>query len=128
MSCAAQIPITLSGDALSLGLLLEGVRQLGLAIQEFGEIVDEKGHACQVDHLLTNSAGDRIGVVRGQDGNLSLVVAEPNRASVKQTVDQVKQAYARLKVLDQAKRNGYQQIKEEKLPDGSIRLVVQKWR
>lgn len=127
MSAAVVIPMPITADALSLGLLLEGVRQLGLAIQETKELLDAKGHACKVDYIIKTKQGDEIGVQTTATG-VNFVVAHPDKESVKTTMNEVKQVYSRLKILNSVKAKGYSQVKEEKLPDGSIRLVVQKWR
>ena len=127
MSAAVQIPMPITPDATSIAMLLEGVRQLGIAIKEIKELVDEKGHACQVDFVLKNKDGDEIGVQRTETG-VNFVVIHPENETVKKTMNEVKQVYSRLKILNSVKQKGYSQVKEEKLPDGSIRLVVQKWR
>ncbi len=54
-------------------------------------------------------------------------VDEQNEQAV-HSVKKVKQIYSRIKVLNDLKRKGYDKVKEQKLPDGSIRLVVQKWQ
>jgi hypothetical protein len=59
---------------------------------------------------------------------VEFVVQNENSSSVKATIDRVTQSYARLKILDEVKRRGYQTVKEEKLANGSIRLVVERWR
>ena len=128
MSCAVSVPMPITADALSIAMLLEGINQLGLAIKQIQEIRDKAGHACKVDFVIQNKEGDKIGVVKSQEGQVNFVLADAEKESVKSTINQVKQVYARLKVLQQVKSKGYQQVKEEKLADGTIRLVVQKWR
>ena len=54
-------------------------------------------------------------------------VDEKNEQAV-ESVRKVKQIYSRIKVLNELKKKGYDKVKEQKLPDGSIRLVVQKWQ
>ncbi len=127
MSAAVNIPMPILGDAASIGMLLEGFRQLGIAIQEIKEYRDEKGNVCPVDMVVTTKQGDLIGVRKTEEG-VSFVTAHPDKASVVKTINDVKQVYSRLKILHAVKAQGYSQVKEEKLPDGSIRLVVQKWR
>jgi hypothetical protein len=74
-----------------------------------------------------NQKGDEIGLVRNGD-RLELFTAEPRKESVQATINQVKQVYARVQILNKAKQQGFQVSKEEKLADGSVRLVFQKWR
>ncbi|MGZ3650679.1 MAG: DUF1257 domain-containing protein [Bdellovibrionota bacterium] len=127
MSSAVHIPMPITPDAASIGMLLEGFRQLGIAIQEIKEYRDQKGHVCPVDMVIKTQAGEEIGVVKTATG-MDFVVAHPERKAVQDTIGQVKQVYSRLKILNAVKAKGYSQVKEEKLADGSIRLVVQKWR
>jgi hypothetical protein len=127
MSAAVNIPMPITPDATSIAMLLEGFRQLGIAIRELKEYRDEKGNVCPVDMVCTTQAGDLIGVRKTAVG-IEFVTAHPDKASVEKTINDVKQIYSRLKILNAVKQKGYAQVKEEKLPDGSIRLVVQKWR
>lgn len=127
MSCAVSVPMPIGADALSLGLLLEGLKQLNFVMHEIGEIIDEKGHSCQVDFVIKTQSGENIGVRKNESGTVDFVVAKETEG-LKKNIDQVKQVYSRLKILHEVKAKGYKQVKEEKLADGSIRLVVQKWR
>lgn len=112
----------------SLALLLEGIKQLGLVAQEWRELSDHPGQKCKVDYVVQNEQGDQIGLRLNKNGPVEFIVENPEKKSVQETLGKVKQMYVRLKVIDEVKRKGYQQVKEEKLPNGSIRLVVQKWQ
>ena len=119
----------------SVELLIEGAKQLGLAVsdlrqanEKIRELENCEGQKIKVDYVIQNEVGDKIGIRANQEGNVEFVVQNDNSPTVKATVDKVTQAYARLKILDEVKRKGYQQVKEEKLANGSIRLVVEKWR
>lgn len=96
-------------------------------------IVDSVGNRIAVDLVLTNAFGDRIGVktnppINGEQQALAFVYEDEKSKSARKTVDHVRQAYARLEVLNDLKSKGYQNVKEERLANGSIRLVVQKWQ
>ena len=119
----------------SVELLIEGVRQLGLAVsdlrqaeEKIRELENCKGQKVKVDYVIQNEVGDKIGVTTNQEGNVEFVVQDDKSLTVKATVDKVTQAYARLKILNEVKRKGYQKVKEEKLANGSIRLVVERWQ
>lgn len=119
----------------SMGLLMQGVKELGLAVNDLREANKEirmlencEGQKVEVDYVIKNEVGDKIGVRTNQEGNVEFVVQNDKSPTVKETVDKVTQAYARLKILDEVKRKGYKSVKEEKLANGSIRLVVEKWR
>jgi Protein of unknown function (DUF1257) len=117
---------TISAAALEAGAMQETIT----VREEEDEIVDCVGKRIPVDLVLENAQGDRIGVKASQDGRtpLEFVFRDEQSATARQTIDRIRQAYARLQVIDQLKKKGYQQVKEERLPNGSIRLVVQKWR
>lgn len=119
----------------SVELLIEGVKQLGLAVndlrqanEKIRELENCEGQKVKVDYVIQNEVGDKIGVKATKEGNVEFVVQNDKSPTVKATIDKVTQAYARLKILDEVKRKGYQKVKEEKLPNGSIRMVVERWR
>lgn len=119
----------------SIGLLMEAVRELGFAVNDLRAankvmrvLENCQGEKVEVDYVIRNKTGDQIGVRTNPEGRVEFVVRDDQSPSVKATVDQVTQAYARLKILDEVKRKGYKSVKEEKLANGSIRLVVEKWR
>ena len=82
----------------------------------------------EVDYIMKNEVSEKIGIKTNSKGDVEFVVQNDKSPTVKQTIDKVTQAYARLKILDEVKRKGYQTVKEEKLANGSIRLVVEKWQ
>lgn len=104
-----------------------------IQVEHEKEMTDCVGKKISVDLVLKNAHGDRIGVrslpaINGQEQPLEFVFENSNSSKAKQTVDRIRQAYARLQIINELKQKGYQNVKEEKLPNGSIRLVVQKWR
>ena len=119
----------------SIGTLMQGVQELGLAVNDLKNATEEmkqfencQGEKVKVDYVIKNEVGEKIGVRTNQEGNVEFVVQNDKSPTVKSTIDKVTQAYSRIKVLDEVKRKGYQTVKEEKLANGSIRLVVERWR
>ena len=119
----------------SVELLIEGLKQLGLAVsdlrqanEKISELENCEGQKIKVDYVIQNEVGDKIGIMTNQAGTVEFVVQNDKSPTVKATVNKATQAYARLKILDEVKRKGYQKVKEEKLANGSIRLVVERWR
>lgn len=108
--------------------LLDAVKELRLARKEVKEIEDCHGKRVAVDYVIENQQGENIGVRTNEAGNVEFIPQQPQSKTTQATINQLKQTCARLKVLDEVKRQGYQKVKEEKLPNGSIRLVVQRWR
>jgi hypothetical protein len=108
--------------------LFGAIQELRLARKELKELEDCHGKRVAVDYVIENQQGEKIGVRANEAGNVEFIPQKPQSKSTQETINQLKQTCARLKVLDEVKRQGYQKVKEEKLPNGSIRLVVQRWR
>lgn len=130
MSRSCEVSIIMS----SLELLVQGITELSMANEDLRQLEEEKrymkdchGKKHVIDYRITNEHGDKIGIVQKEDGKVEFV-SEKDSATVKQTIDKVTQAYSRLKILNEVKKKGYKSVKEEKLPNGSIRIVVEKWR
>src|SRR4051794_30953451 len=105
-----------------------------IKIKENESIVDGVGQKIKADFVLENAYGDRIGVLVPKDQSsggdakpLEFIFEKPSSQTAQATLDKIRQAYAKMQVLDQLKQKGYQKVKEEKLANGSIRLVVEKW-
>ena len=123
---------------LSIQLLVDGIRELSDAMQvedvrqktgAEAQVENCQGQKVKVDYVIRNKAGDRIGVRENKETKqVEFIAKDENKASVKETVNQATQAYARLKILNEVKARGYGKVKEEKLPNGAIRLVVERWR
>jgi hypothetical protein len=127
-SCEISIVVT------AIETLIRSVQELNLAQEDLRQLEESKRYMkdCQgnkrlIDYRITNEHGDKIGVVQNKDGKVEFVT-EKDTATVKQTLNKVTQAYSRIKILDEVKKKGYKSVKEEKLPNGSIRIVVEKWR
>lgn len=110
-----------------MALLLQGVQNLGLAIAQIKHLQSALGKL-EVEYVLQNDAGVQIGVRHDKDKRLELVLADPKDKKALEMMEKVRQAYARCRVLDELGRKGYKKVKEEKLADGSVRLVVEKWQ
>ena len=123
---------------LSIQLLVDGIRELSEAMQvedvrqktgAEAQVENCHGQKVKVDYVIRNKAGDRIGLRENKETKqVEFIAKDENKASVKETVNQATQAYARLKILNEVKARGYGKVKEEKLPNGAIRLVVERWR
>ena len=127
--------VRVSCEIASMEMLIEGIISLGLAVRDLRqanekirELENCAGQKVKVDCVIENEVGDKIGIKKNAEGKVEFVVQNENSSSVKATIDRVTQSYARLKILDEVKRRGYQTVKEEKLANGSIRLVVERWR
>lgn len=112
---------------MSITLLLTAVREMALAYKELREIRTANGVE-KVDGVIELPGRERVGVRVSEGKPLEIVVPENLSAGARTTVNKLKQNCSRLKMLDETKRLGYSKVKEEKLKDGSIRIVVQRWQ
>jgi len=136
MSNAVSINVTCM--MASMKLMMEGLTELGeaLSIEDVrhkanaeASVENCAGEKVKVDYVLKNKTGDRIGLRANPKTNaVEFVAKDLEKASVKESVSAALQAYSRIKILNEVKSKGYGKVKEEKLPNGSIRLVVEKWR
>jgi hypothetical protein len=105
-------------------LLVSALSEVNCVLKELKELKTAEGCTTKVDGVIETKDGERIGVRVKQGSPVEFVVTDPKS----RTLNRINQAYARLKVLDEVKKKGYQKVKEEKLPNGSIRMVVERWR
>jgi hypothetical protein len=124
--------ITVDPSSLLVGagikLLVCGINDLKYAIENKKKIKTTEGVERDVDFVVENNQGDQVGIHTNKDGNVEMIQVNCNSETSKEMVNKMKQAYAKLKVLQEAKKRGYKELKEEKLADGSVRIVVQKWQ
>ncbi len=125
MSQCTEIVVVIQG----IGLLLEAAAQAGaeiLAERQRLETADGKTH--QVDYVL----GDGKAVVGVRvDPKTEQAVLLPQDCDAGPGValaGRIAQRYAYSRVLQELKAKGYQVAREEKARDGSVKLVLQRWR
>lgn len=103
------------------------------ALADLGYVVGEgsvRGYANQIadaDLVVKLDGGYDIGFRK--EGELVSVVADfwGLKINREQFVAKVSQRYAYLTILDQAAEQGWQMTVDEVQPDGSVRLVMQRW-
>lgn len=120
--------VTVEPLVMSIQLLMMGIKELKLGLEQHAALKIEGGETCKVDYVVTNEVGEKIGIRNAGEGKVEFIPEKPKSKTTCATIDKMKQSYARLKILDEVKKKGYQNVKEEKLPNGSIRIVVQRWR
>jgi hypothetical protein len=111
-----------------LAVLLESAAQLAIRKLNERRLQDSQGNVHQVDHVLADEKGNRLGVQVQKDGTVNLI---PQKCGDKDTLEMAKrltQQYARTKVINELKNKGYQVVKEEVQPNKSVRVVVQRWQ
>lgn len=123
-------------QVVEIGLVIEGMSALVQAIKEAGlearqekSFRSEDGKVHAVDLVVSDEAGTRVGVaVDRSTGRASFVTREKDPRRGTALAGRVAQRYAYSRVMEDLRRKGYQVAREEKQPDGTIRLVAQRWR
>jgi len=113
--------------------LINAFKELKLANAEFDrlkhKIYDEQGNEqdeWEASIELVKNAP--IKIVKQIDKEICITPVNESDEVAIESVKKVKQIYSRIKVINELKQKGYDKVKEQKLPDGSIRVVVQKWQ
>jgi lauroyl/myristoyl acyltransferase len=86
-----------------------------------------------VDHVLVNNNGLRIGVRKNRQGKIELLVdenelREKEGIELKEFTKQVQKRYAYAHLMERLKAEGYTLVEEKEEANESIRLVVRRWR
>jgi len=132
MSTCHRIPPDPTGGAIQLAgigisLLCQGLHELNFQYEKNQQMNDCEGKLVHIDILVQNLQGERIGIVANKDGGVDFILKDLKSATALEAIKQIQQRYTKFKVLHELERRGYKQIKQEKLPDGSFRIVVEKW-
>lgn len=125
MSCFVRISTVLT----DLDTLERVVPELGYRVLEGATTVRGYGGQTRAADLVIDT-GSRydIGVVRTDEGTLDFVSDwEMSGIGQQDFVHRVSQRYARTRVLQQAKRQGYVVAKERVDADGSVRLLLRRF-
>jgi len=113
--------------AVSIALLLESLAEMRLAMKEINSLKTAAGVE-KVDGVVELPNGEKVGVRVGEGKPLEMVVPHEVGVETRAMVGKISQGCSRLKVLNETKRMGYEKVREEKLKNGSIRIVVQRWQ
>lgn len=116
-----------AGISLGLQCIKNGLSELNYAYEKDKEMtIDCNNQIAQVQLLITTLEGKKIGVMETKEG-LSFVIPDINCAITQAALKKIKQRYSKYILLHELESKGYAKIKEEKLPNGKIRMVVEKW-
>lgn len=128
MSTIAKISMKSSVGVTGVGLafVIEGIKELNYAYEKEKELIDCDNKAHRIDLLIKTIEGKEIGVIQTKEG-LEFVAQDIECAVSQAAIKKIKQRYSKYMLLSELKQKGYSKIKEEKLPNGSIRIVVEKW-
>lgn len=122
MSQGVEIVVLVQG----LAALFEAVAEAGAEYrQQRTQMQGADGKVQEVDYVVTDQSGAQVGVKVGAGEKVTLVAhGAPGSALAGKVV----QRYAYSKVTSELRAKGYQIAKEEKQPDGTVKVVLQRWR
>ena len=110
----------------SLAALLQAAVEAGAEYRAQKRLQTADGQVHDVDYVATDAGGAEVGVkAEAKTQRVSLV---HSGEAGKALAGRIQQRYAYSKVLGELKRKGYQLAKEEKQVDGTVKVVLQRWR
>ncbi|MBF0301106.1 MAG: DUF1257 domain-containing protein [Oligoflexia bacterium] len=126
------VAVNLTGNAIGvvgvgMALLTSGICELNYACELNQQIQNCEGKIIAVDLLIKNLQGEKIGIKVNHEGNAEFILEDLKSISALESIRQIKQRYSKNKVLHELQQSGYKNIKQEKLANGNIRIVVEKW-
>lgn len=105
----------------------KALKQLGYQVAGAGPVKGFGNQEVEAELVINTGSSNDIGFV--QDGESVVMVADFWGLKIDRTrfLQEITQRYAYLTVVEQAEIQGWSTLTEEVQPDGSIRLVMQRW-
>jgi hypothetical protein len=102
-------------------------------VQGLSQISNAARTTCDVDHVLINKSGLKIGLRKDRKGKLELLIDEDELRQkegieLKEFRNQFQKRYAYAKLVERLKAEGYTLVEEKEETNETIRLVVRRWR
>jgi len=110
----------------SLAALLQAAVEAGAEYRARKKLQTTDGKTHDVDYVASDASGAEVGVK--VDPKTQRVALVHSGAAGKALAGRIQQRYAYSMVLGELKRKGYQLAKEEKQVDGTVKVVLQRWR
>ncbi len=124
MSQSAGIEVVIVG----VSLLVQVISDLALEKVEQKKMRTADGASHDVDYVVTDGKAE-VGVkVDRKTEKVTLVPKDCEAGPGKALAGRIAQRWAYSKTVGELKRKGYAVAKEEKQADGSVRVVLQRWR
>ena len=124
MSQSTGIVIVIQGVA----LLVQVIAELGLEHVEQRKMQAADGASHDVDYVLREGRAE-VGVkIDRKTEKVTLVPRDCEAGPGKALAGKIAQRWAYAKSVGELKRKGYAVAREEKQADGSVRVVLQRWR
>lgn len=116
---------TTAGISLGMMCITEGIKELNYAYEKDKELVTCDNEIVKVKLLIKTLEGKEIGVVENEQG-FGFVTRDVNDEVALAAIKKIRQRYSKQVILHEMRAKGYTKVKEEKLPNGKIRIVVEK--
>jgi hypothetical protein len=111
-----------------LALLLKALAEAGAAVRAERRLRTEAGETHAVDYVATDATGATVGVKLDAKTEKATFIAADCQGRGAALAGRVAQRYAYARVTEELLRKGYQLTKEERQPDGTVKLVLSRWR
>lgn len=121
MSQGVEIVVLVQG----LAALFDAIAEAGAEIRQQKKLRTAHGEA-EVDYVVTDASGAEVGVTVDQKTERATFVHSDARGRA--LAGRIAQRYAYSRVTEELKRKGYQVAREEKLSDGTVKVVLSRWR
>jgi len=124
MSQHAGIVVTVQGVA----LLLQALAELGAQYRAERKMRTADGASHDVDYVVKDGEAE-VGVkVDRKSEKVTLIPKDCDAGPGKALAGRIAQRWAYSKAVGELKRKGYAVAREERQADGSVRVVMQRWR
>jgi hypothetical protein len=110
----------------NLETVKQALSEMGYAVTE-GTVRGYRGNAAEADFIVQINDAYDIGFRQEADQIVMVADFWGLRIDREQFLKNLSQKYAYLTIMEQAQAQGWQAMNEELQPDGSIRLVMQRW-
>jgi hypothetical protein len=125
VSQRADITVVVQG----VGFLLQAIAEAGAEILERRRLRASDGTVHEVDYVARDASGAEVGVrVDARTERATFVPADCEGGKGKALAGRIAQRYARSRVLEELKRKGFEVAREENARDGTVKLVLARWR
>jgi lauroyl/myristoyl acyltransferase len=119
--------------AMEIPTAVIALTMLGFELVSAVSSISDHARSLNVDQVMVNKAGLKVGLRTGKNGKLELVIDEEQLRKkegieLKDFKKQLQHKYAYARMLERLKAQGYSVVEEENIESKRIRLVVRRWR
>jgi hypothetical protein len=124
VSQGVEIVVAVQGVA----LLLKALADAGAEIRRDRRLTTAAGETHDVDYVATDASGATVGVKVDARSEKATFVPQDCEGRGAALAGRVAQRYAYSRITEELRRKGYELTKEERQADGSLKLVLTRWR